>query len=121
MAQIDVETIGVPEANDTYTVQWIASNPTDSLPVEIFVYKRSTLEFDHVATVSDLSFPTTPDPTKGFYRSATADANYASITAAEAGKLAVSAAVQSLVDNYTDDFTNDFSGSDGGVTYTPTP
>jgi len=120
MAQIEVETTGIPETNGTYTVQWEASNGTDNLPDEIFVFKRATLAFSHVATVADLAFPTAPDPTKGFYREALATANYPSIPDADAGKAAVASAIQTLVDDYTDDFTPPgFSGPDGGITFTP--
>jgi hypothetical protein len=121
MAQINIETTGIPEGDDTFTVQWEATLGTDSLPDEIFVFKRATQEFDHVATVADLAFPTTPDPTLAFYRESIGTANYPSIADADAGKLAVNSAIQSLVDNYTDDFDNSFSGSDGGILYTPTP
>lgn len=68
MAEVNIETTGIPEVNGTYTVQWEATLATDGLPDELFVFKRATLAFDHVATVADLVFPLVPDPTKAFYR-----------------------------------------------------
>lgn len=101
MAQVTVETTGVAEDEDTYTVQWTATTSV-GMPEEIFVFSFATRAYSHVAHASDLQYPTSPSEDKGFYRQASAEKSYDSIEQAEKAKINVSAAVQRLVDDFND-------------------
>ena len=103
-AQIIVDVVGVAELDGTHTVNWTATGSTD-MPTEVFVHLFSTEIFDHVANAGDLIYPTVKTPSIGFYRLATASANYPDLDTANAAKAVVATDLQFLVDNFDDGLT----------------
>lgn len=102
MAQVTIDTEGIPEDDGTFTVSWTATSSI-GMPTEIFVFKFTTQTFSHVANAADLQYPTDPDETKGFYRQSAATDNFASIPSAENAKTNIANAIQTLVDTFNDD------------------
>ena len=98
-ASIDITDVGTATVDNKYQVAWTASSEVE-MPAEIFVYTYATRKYNRVAGVADLLFPTSPDATKAWYRSATASEIFDDITDAADAKVNVGAAVQSLVDAY---------------------
>jgi hypothetical protein len=98
-ASIDITNVGTATVDNKYQVAWTATSEVE-MPAEIFVYTYATRTYNRVAGVNDLLFPTSPDATKAWYRSATASEIFDDLTEATAAKVNVSAAVQSLVDAY---------------------
>lgn len=87
------------------------------IPREAFVYVYGTNDYSRVASAFDiLSFPNTPDPTKGYYRTATVTLTYPAVADAQAASTSVKTAIQDLVTTYAAAVTA-FQGSDT-TTYT---
>lgn len=104
MADITVQSVGTQVDADTYQVDWTTTAAVD-MPEEIFVFKKATLEFDHVANGSDLQFPTTPTVGQAWYRQDAGSAQYGSIEEANVAMANAAADIQALVDDFNSDLT----------------
>lgn len=103
---VQVEGSGVPGG---YQVVWTATSSTD-MPTEVFLHKWSSMEFEHVIRVSDLTYPTTRTKGQGYYRQDSATVVFDTIEEAEKAKVVVDERLQLLVTEYNNGLT-DFLGT----------
>lgn len=99
--QLDVDVTGAATVDGEYKVTWEAVSSTD-MPTEIFLYEQGTDRFDGVITESDLQYPTSPDPSTGYYRSSIGEDVYPDIETANDAKDNVDTAITDLVTAYKD-------------------
>ena len=89
------------------------------ISAELFVYRKSDESFSHVATLSDLAYPTTVDPDQDWYRLSVAIKELADVSQALEFANHVKFRLNELMAAYTSATYADFAGTEDTVIPAP--